>query len=132
MEAQKASLKVLLKEANKQRTNIEPLTKHALMLRSKIYQMQLQIADEMLKVRQVQGRLEEIVSTASHFKDKTQYILKILQGSLNWLETTKEPPANAPIKDLERVKLEYGLIEFGNKAVEELIRASQRTKGVFT
>ena len=67
--------------------------------------MQLQIANEMLKVRQAEARLEEIVSTASHFIDKTQGILEILQGRLTWLETTKEPPANAPIKDSERVKL---------------------------
>ena len=43
---------------------------------------------------------------------------------MNWLETTKEPPTNAPIKDSERVKLEYELIGFGNKAAEELIRVA--------
>ena len=48
------------------------------------------------------------------------------------METTKEPPANAPIKDLERVKLEYELIEFGNKAAEELVKTVRRTKGVCT
>ena len=67
------------------------------------------------------------MSTASHFKDKTRDILEILQGRLTWLETTKEPPANAPIKDSKRVKLEYELIGFGNKAIEELITTSQRT-----
>ena len=41
LEALKASLEVLLKVANEKRMDIEPLTKHALMLRSKIYQMQL-------------------------------------------------------------------------------------------
>ena len=86
----------------------------------------------MLKVRQLEVRLEEILSTTSHFKDKTEDILEILQGCLTWLETTKEPLANAPIKDSERVKLEYKLIEFGNKAVEELVKAAQRTKGVCT
>ena len=39
LETQNRSLEVLLKVANEQRTNIDPLTKHALMLRSKIYQM---------------------------------------------------------------------------------------------
>ena len=82
------------------------------------------IADKILKVRQVEARLEEISGIASHFKDKTQYILEILQGHLTWLETTKEPPVNAPIKDSERVKLEYELIKFGNKATEELIRVA--------
>ena len=58
MEAQKGSLEVLLKVENEQRMDIDPLTKHAFMLRNKIYQMQLQIADEMLKVRQVEAELE--------------------------------------------------------------------------
>ena len=78
----------------------------------------------MLKVRQVEARLEEIMSTASHFKDKTQDILEILQGHLNWLETTKEPPENAPITDSERVKLEYELVEFKNKVAEDLVKVA--------
>ena len=41
LETQKASLEVSLKEANEQKTDIEPLKKHALALRSKIHQMQL-------------------------------------------------------------------------------------------
>ena len=96
--------------------DIEPLKNHALTLISKIHQMQLQIEEEMLKVQQVETRLEEIVSTTSYFLDKTQDILEILQGHLNWLETAKEPIADAPIKDLEAVKLEYELIEFESKA----------------
>ena len=48
---------------------------------------------------------------------------------MTWLETTKEPPADAPIKDLEIVKLEYELIEFGSKAAEELVKEVRRTKG---
>ena len=37
LEAQKASLEVLLKVENEQRTDIDPLTKYALMLRNIIY-----------------------------------------------------------------------------------------------
>ena len=82
-----------------------------------------------MKVQQVEARFEEIVSTASYFLDRTQDILEILQGRLTWLETTQEPPADAPIKDLETVKLEYELIEFGSKAAEELVKAVRRAKG---
>ena len=64
----------------------------------------------MLKVHQVEARLEEISGIASQFKEKTQDFLEILQGNLTWLEKTKEAPANALIKDSERVKLEYELI----------------------
>ena len=58
--------------------------------------------------------------------------MEILQRRLTWLETTKELPENAQIKDSERVKLEYELIGFGNKSAEELITTAQRAKGVFT
>ena len=85
-----------------------------------------------MKFQQVETRLEEIVSTTSYFLDRTQDILEIIQGRLTWLETTKEPLANAPIKDLEIVKLEYELIEFGSKAAKELVKAVRRTKGVCT
>ena len=106
------------------------MKKHTLALRGKIHQMQLQITKEMLKVQQVETRLKEIVSTTSYFLDRTRDILEILQEHLNWLETTKELPADAPIKDLETVKLEYELIEFERKAAEELVKAVQRNKGV--
>ena len=86
--------------------------------------------EKVLKVQQVETRLEEIVSTTCYFLDRIQDILEILQGHLTWLETTKEPPTDAPINDLETVKLEYELIEFGSKAAEELVKAVRRTKGV--
>ena len=44
------------------------------------------------------------------------------------METTKDPPTNTPVKDSERVQLEYELIGFGNKAAENLIEAVKRTK----
>ena len=76
-----------------------------------------------MKVQQVEIRLEEIVSTVSYFLDRTQDILEILQGRLTWLETTKEPPADAPIKYIEIMMPEYELIEFESKAAEELVKA---------
>ena len=56
--------------------------------------------------------------------------MEILQGRLTWLEITKDPPTDTPIKDLETMKLEYELIDFGSKTTEEFIKAIRRTKGV--
>ena len=70
LENQKTSLEVSLKTTMKQKIDIEPLKKHALTLRSKIHQMQLQMAEEMLKVQQVEIRLEEIINIASYFLDR--------------------------------------------------------------
>ena len=127
LEAQKSSLEVLLKVANEQITNLAPLTTRALMLRRKIYQMQVQSIEKVLKVRQEEDRLEEILVIASQFRDKTQNVMEIIQGRLTWLETTKEPPENTLVKDSERIHLEYELIGFGNKAVEKLVEAVKKT-----
>ena len=90
--------------------------------------MQVQITEEVLKVRKVEAWLEEISVIASQFKDKTQNAMEIIQGRMTWLETTKDPPASTPIKDLERMQLEYKLICFGNKDAEKLIEAVKKNK----
>ena len=46
---------------------------------------------------------------------------------MTWLETNKEPPENAPMKNTERLQLEYDLMNFSNKATERLIDAMKKT-----
>ena len=67
MEEKKSSLAASLKSAIEQKVDIEPLKKHALMLRKNIHQIQLQIAEERFKVQQIDIRLKELVNTASYF-----------------------------------------------------------------
>ena len=47
---------------------------------------------------------------------------------MTWVETNKESPADISVKDLETIKLEYELIKFASKAVQELIKAVRKTK----
>ena len=54
--------------------------------------------------------------------------MEIIQGRLAWLETTKETPANIPVKYSERMQLQFELIGFGNKATEKLLEAVKKTK----
>ena len=54
-----------------QEADVEHLKKHALMLRNKIHQMQLQMVEERFKVQQIEIRLEEIINTTSYFLDRT-------------------------------------------------------------
>ena len=89
------------------------------------------MVEEMLKVQQVEIRMEEIINTTSYFLDMMQGILETLQGWMTWLETNKEPPIDIPIKDLEIIKLEYELIEFASKVAEELVKTVRRTKSVY-
>ena len=46
---------------------------------------------------------------------------------MKWLETTKDPPKITPIKNPERLQLEYELIGFSNRAAEKLIKAIHQT-----
>ena len=80
------------------------------------------MVEERFKVQQIDIKLEKIVNTTSYFLDRTQDILETLQGRMTWVETNKESPADTSVKELEMIKLEYELIEFASKAVEELER----------
>ena len=82
---------------------------------------------EVFKVKHVEDWLQEISATTTEFRDKTQEVVEVIQGLLTWLETTKEPPENTPVKTPERLQIEYELIGFNNRAVEKLIEAVQKT-----
>ena len=77
---QKCSLEVLLKVENEQRIDIKPITKHALFLRNKIYQMQVQITGEVFKVKQVEYRWQGILAKYTMFKYQTQDVVEVIQG----------------------------------------------------
>ena len=89
--------------------------------------MQVQIAEEVFKVRQVEARLQEISITATEFKDKTQEVVEVIQGLLTWLETTKELLENTPVKDPASLQLEYELMGFSNRVAEKLIEEVKKT-----
>ena len=51
---------------------------------------------------------------------------------MTWVETSKEPPADVPPKDLETIKLEYELIEFASKATEQIVKTVRKLKNACT
>ena len=61
--------------------------------------------------------MEEILSTASYFLDRTQDILETLQVRMAWVEMNKRD-----------VTLEYELIEFASKVAEELKNTVKKIK----
>ena len=89
--------------------------------------MQLQITEEVFKVKQIEDRLQEIMNTIAKFRDTTQEIIEVIQGILAWLETNQEQQENTPIKASERLQLEYELIGFSKRVAEKLIEAVQKT-----
>ena len=47
---------------------------------------------------------------------------------MTWVETSKDPPADVPPKDLETINLEYEPIEFARKETEEIVKTVMKTK----
>ena len=60
---QNNSLATSLKSDMERKVDIRPLRNHALMFRKKIHQMQLQMAEETLKIQQMDSRLEEFIGS---------------------------------------------------------------------
>ena len=58
LESWNNALDVLLKTTNEQKADVAPLTKQTLFLRNNIYQIQVQIAEEVFKVKQIEDRLQ--------------------------------------------------------------------------
>ena len=89
--------------------------------------MQVQIAEEVFKIRQVEDRLQEISTVATTFKERTQDIVEILQGQLTWLETNTVHLENMPEKCPKKLQIECDIVNFSNRAVERWIEAVGKT-----
>ena len=61
------------------------------------------------------------------FKDRTQEIAEILQGQMTWLERNTEHPENTPVKFLEKLQIEYDIVNFSSRAAERLMEAVENT-----
>ena len=71
-----------LKVENEWQVNIAPLQDHALLIRRKIYQVQLKFADEFYNIKQAETRLQEISVISTDFRTRTLEIAEIIQGQL--------------------------------------------------
>ena len=63
--------------------DIVSLREHALLIRGKIYQVQVNIALEVFKIKQVEARLQDISVVATELKEKTHKIAETIQGKMN-------------------------------------------------
>ena len=79
LEAQNSSLEVLLNAANEWMMDITLLRKNSLLLRGKIYQVQVKLIEEIFKIKQVEARLQEISVVATEFKEKTHENAETIQ-----------------------------------------------------
>ena len=66
-----ASLTTALEEAREQQVNLQLFKEHVLSQKSKMLQLQTVVEEERCRVLQIDGRLEEILETASYFVDRS-------------------------------------------------------------
>ena len=75
------------KVENEWKMDITLLREHAHLLRRKIYQVQLKLAEEVYKIKKADIILEEISVISTDFRTRTEGIAEFIQGQLTWLET---------------------------------------------
>ena len=71
LEAQNSSLEVPLKASNEWKMDIAPLREHTLLLRGKLYQVQVKLVEEVYGIKKVESRLLEILVISTEFKTRT-------------------------------------------------------------
>ena len=95
-------------------------------------QLQTAVEEERCKVLQIDGRLEEILETASYFVERSQNVLEVLTVRMARLENNEETPAELPAKDQQALKRDYNLVEFSINTAEDFKKAVKKTKGLRT
>ena len=78
LDAQNSSLEIHLKTKNERKIYITPLQEHALLLRRKIYQVQLKLVEEVYNIKQAETRLQEILVISTHFRMRTLEVAEII------------------------------------------------------
>ena len=99
---------------------------------TKMLQLQTAIEDERCRVLQIDGRLEEILETASYFVDRSQDVLEVLTARMARLENNEETTAELPSKDKRALKRDYDLVEFAIKTAKDFKKTVQKMKGPCT
>ena len=100
--------------------------------KAKTLQLQTAVEEERYRVLQIDGRLEEILETASYFVDRSQDVLEVLTARMARLENNEETPAELPSKDKQALKRDYDLVEFAINTAEDFKKAVKNTKGLCT
>ena len=94
--------------------------------------LQTALEEERCQVLQIDGRLEEILETASYFVDRSQDILEVLTTRIARAKNDEEAPAELPSKDKQALKRDHDLIEFAINTAEDFQKTVKKTKGACT
>ena len=100
--------------------------------KAKVLYLQIALEEERCQVLQIDGRLDEILDTASYFVDRSQDILEVLNSRITRMEDDKEVPAELVVKDKQALKQDHDLIEFAVNTAEDFQKNVKKTKGACT
>ena len=84
-----SSLTTALEVAREQQVNLQPFKEHVLTQKTKMLQLQITVEKERCRVLQIDGRLEEILETASYFVDRSHDVLEVLTARMARLENNE-------------------------------------------
>ena len=97
--------------------------------KAKVLYLQNALEEERCQVLQIDGRLDEILDTASYFVDRSQDILEVLTSRITRVEDDTEVPAELLVKDKQALKRDHDLIEFAVNTAEDFQKTVKKTKG---
>ena len=115
--------------AKAQQVDLQPVKEHILAQKAKVLYLQTALEEERCQVLQIDGRLDEILDTASYFVDRSQDILEVLTSRITRMEDDKEVPAALVVKDKQALKRDHDLIEFAVNTAEDFQKNVKKTKG---
>ena len=93
-----------LEVAREQQVNLQPFKEHVLTQKTKMLQLQTAVEEQICRVLQINGRLEEILETTSYFVDRSHDVLEVLTARMARLENNEETPAELPSKYQQALK----------------------------
>ena len=121
-----------LEAAKEQQVDLQPVKDHILAQKARMLQLQTALEEERCQILQIDGRLDEILNTASYFVDRSQDILEVLTSRITRVEDDQEAPAELPVKDKQALKRDHDLIEFAVITAEDFQKTVKKTKGACT
>ena len=65
--------------------DITPFRSQAFLMKNKIHQVHLKLAEELYRIKQIEVRLKEITDTSSKFSKRVLEVVELIQGQLTWM-----------------------------------------------
>ena len=112
---------------NKKHPDITPFHGQACLMQRKINQVQLKLAEEVYKIKQIEARLKEIADKSSDFRKELSQVAELVQSQLPWIGANLVFPDHMPQKIVGELKMELALLNFSSKVAIRLNTTIEKT-----